>query len=284
MPLIDGKSYAKSLKEQIKEQVRQLKAQGLTPKLSVLMVGDDPASLVYAQQKEKNCRSCEIEFEMHRLPATASMEQVLDQLSQLNNDPKVTAIMVEMPLPKGLDNNIVQAAIAPEKDIDGANPINLGRLTSGLPCLRPCTPAASIMLAQHAGVDFKGKNVVVLGRSVTVGKPAALIALEKNATVTICHSKTQNLAEITKKADVLIVAIGRPHFVTADMVGEHAVVIDVGINSTDEGLVGDCHTQQILDKGASITPVPGGVGPVTNANLLGNIIQAAQAQLNQSHE
>lgn len=278
--LIDGKAYAKELKEGYKEQVAELKAAGLQPKLSVLLVGDDPASIVYAGQKKKNCASCGIEFEMHTLPAESTQDQVLAKLNELNNDRSVTAIMVEMPLPKGLDNNIVQAAIAPEKDIDGANPVNLGRLTSGLPCLRPCTPAASVMLAERAGVDLKGKKVVVLGRSVTVGKPAALMALEKNGTVTICHSKTQDLPAVTREADVLIAAIGKPHFVKADMVKAGAVVIDVGINSTDAGLVGDCDTDALLPGVTAITPVPGGVGPVTNANLIGNIVQAAKAQLN----
>lgn len=275
--LIDGKAFAKEYKENLKEQVAVLAAKGHHLKLSVLMVGDDPASLVYAGQKEKNCRACGIDFEMTRLPATASMDEVLAQVRRLNDDDSVTAIMVEMPLPQGLDNNVVQAAIQADKDIDGANPLNLGRLASGLPTLRPCTPAAAVMLAETQG-DLKGKKVVVLGRSVTVGKPAALIALEKHATVTVCHSRTADLAAEVRQADVLIAAIGKPKFVTADMIKDGAVVIDVGINSTDEGLVGDCDFEAMQGKAAAITPVPGGVGPVTNANLIANILQAAGLQ------
>lgn len=277
--LIDGKALAAELKAQYASRVEALKAKGLSPKLAVLMVGDDPASLVYAGQKQKNCEKLGIAFEMHRLPATASEDEVLTALGKLNDDDAVTAIMVEMPLPKGLDNNRVQAAICPEKDIDGANPINLGRLASGLPCMRACTPAASIALAEAAGVDFKGKKVVVLGRSVTVGKPAALMAMEKHATVTVCHSRTADLAGETSQADVLIAAIGKPKFVTADMVKPGAVVIDVGINSTPDGLVGDCDTQALMDVASAITPVPGGVGPVTNAKLIGNIVEAAERRL-----
>lgn len=277
--IIDGKALAKSLKEGYKQEVEQLKAKGVEPRLAVLMVGDDPASEVYAGQKKKNCENLGIAFEMHRLPATATEPEVLAALDKLNKNEDITAIMVEMPLPKGLDNNRVQAAICPDKDIDGANPANLGRLASGLPCLRACTPAASIACAEAAGVDFKGKRVVVLGRSVTVGKPAALMALEKHGTVTICHSRTADLPSVTREADVLIAAIGKAKFVTADMVKPGAVVIDVGINSTPDGLVGDCDTEALMNVAGAITPVPGGVGPVTNARLMGNIVASAARRL-----
>ena len=273
--IVDGKALAAKLKSSYSAQIEDLKARGVEPKLAVLMVGDDPASEVYAGQKKKNCEKLGIAFEMDRLSASSTEEQVLAALQTLNDDPTVTAIMVEMPLPKGLDNNKVQAAICPEKDIDGANPVNLGLLASGLPCMRACTPSAAIALAEEAGVEFKGKKVVVLGRSVTVGKPAALIALEKHATVTVCHSRTVDLAGETRQADVLIAAIGKPKFATADMVKPGAVVIDVGINSTPDGLVGDCDTEALMSVASAITPVPGGVGPVTNAKLIGNIVEAA---------
>lgn len=276
--IIDGKAYAATLKETLKSQVSDLLDRGVKLKLSVLLVGDDEASALYAEQKRKNCAAMGVDYELTKLPATATQEQVLDHVRKLNADDTVTAIMVEMPLPKGLNAQQVQETIAPEKDIDGANPINLGRLTSGLPNLTPCTSEATVRLAE-AQTDLKGKKVVVVGRSVVVGKPAALLALEKNATVTICHSRTPDLAAELKSADVVIAAVGKAGLITGSMIKEGAIVIDAGINSKEGGgITGDCDFESMQGIAGAITPVPGGVGPVTNANLLANILKAAHLQ------
>lgn len=277
--VMDGRVAAKEAKEEIKSRVSALKARGVTPALTVVMVGEDPASGVYAEQKRKNCDSVGISFSFIQLPGETSEKELLELVDRLNRDASINGILVEMPLPKHISNERIQAAIDPDKDVDGSNPANLGRLLSGLPSLRPCTPQGAMYLMEKYGVDLKGKHAVVVGRSTIVGKPVAMLLLEKNATVTICHSRTANLADIVRSADVVVAAVGRAKTVTADMVKPGAVVVDVGINSTPDGIVGDVDYEPISKVASAISPVPGGVGPLTIAMLLGNVVQAAERSL-----
>lgn len=277
--VMDGRVAAKEAKEEIKSRVSALKARGVTPALTVVMVGEDPASGVYAEQKRKNCDSVGISFSFIQLPGETSEKELLELVDRLNRDASINGILVEMPLPKHISNERIQAAIDPDKDVDGSNPANLGRLLSGLPSLRPCTPQGAMYLMEKYGVDLKGKHAVVVGRSTIVGKPVAMLLLEKNATVTICHSRTANLADIVRSADVVVAAVGRAKTVTADMVKPGAVVVDVGINSTPDGIVGDVDYEPVSKVASAISPVPGGVGPLTIAMLLGNVVQAAERSL-----
>ncbi len=277
--VMDGRVAAKEAKEEIKSRVSALKARGVTPALTVVMVGEDPASGVYAEQKRKNCDSVGISFSFIQLPGETSEKELLELVDRLNRDASINGILVEMPLPKHISNERIQATIDPDKDVDGSNPANLGRLLSGLPSLRPCTPQGAMYLMEKYGVDLKGKHAVVVGRSTIVGKPVAMLLLEKNATVTICHSRTANLADIVRSADVVVAAVGRAKTVTADMVKPGAVVVDVGINSTPDGIVGDVDYEPISKVASAISPVPGGVGPLTIAMLLGNVVQAAERSL-----
>lgn len=277
--VMDGRVAAKEAKEEIKSRVSALKARGVTPALTVVMVGEDPASGVYAEQKRKNCDSVGISFSFIQLPGETSEKELLELVDRLNRDASINGILVEMPLPKHISNERIQATIDPDKDVDGSNPANLGRLLSGLPSLRPCTPQGAMYLMEKYGVDLKGKHAVVVGRSTIVGKPVAMLLLEKNATVTICHSRTANLADIVRSADVVVAAVGRAKTVTADMVKPGAVVVDVGINSTPDGIVGDVDYEPVSKVASAISPVPGGVGPLTIAMLLGNVVQAAERSL-----
>ncbi len=280
--VMDGRAAAKEAKEEIRSRVEAIKAKGVEPALTVVLVGDDPASKVYAEQKRKNCESVGISFSFHQLPGSTSEEDLLALVDNLNSDPSVHGILVEMPLPKHISNERVQAAIDPDKDVDGSNPANLGRLVSGLPSLRPCTPQGAMYLMEKHDVDLSGKHAVVVGRSTIVGKPVAMLLLEKNATVTICHSRTSNLAEVIKSADVVVAAVGRAKMITGDMIKPGAVVVDVGINSTPDGIVGDVDYESALKVAGYLSPVPGGVGPLTIAMLLGNVATSAERTLYKS--
>lgn len=277
--IISGKELAARIKQRVSSQVEELKAGGVTPCLAVVLVGDDPASAVYVRGKESDCRECGIESRMLRLPADTTQDQLLEQLKQLAEDRSVHGILVQLPLPAQIDEQAVIAAIPPEKDVDGFSPVNVGRMMIGQECFLPCTPAGCIEMLKSTGMPIAGKRAVVLGRSNIVGKPAAMLLLRENATVTICHSKTENLAQLCAEADILVAAIGKAKFVTGDMVKPGAVVIDVGINRDENGkLCGDVDFAAAEQKASFITPVPGGVGLMTRAMLLVNTIQAARRQ------
>lgn len=277
--IISGKELAARIKQRVSGQVEELKAGGVIPCLAVVLVGDDPASAVYVRGKESDCRECGIESRMLRLPADTTQAQLLEQLKQLAEDNSVHGILVQLPLPAQIDEQAVIAAIPPEKDVDGFSPVNVGRMMIGEECFLPCTPAGCIEMLKSTGMPIAGKRAVVLGRSNIVGKPAAMLLLRENATVTICHSKTENLAQLCAEADILVAAIGKAKFVTGDMVKPGAVVIDVGINRDENGkLCGDVDFAAAEQKASFITPVPGGVGLMTRAMLLVNTIQAARRQ------
>ncbi len=274
--ILDGKKMSAEIREAIKEKVVLLKEKGIVPGLAVILVGDNPASKVYVGQKEKGCLEAGFASFLHRLPETTSQEELLALIDKLNADKTVHGILVQLPLPRQIDPDTVLAAIRPEKDVDGFHPVNIGRLVAGLPASEPCTPKGILRLLKSTGIPLAGKEAVVIGRSNIVGKPVALMLLAESATVTICHSKTADLAEHARRADILVAAIGKPRFVTADMVKEGAVVIDVGINRLEEGLVGDVDYEPVAEKASWITPVPGGVGPMTIAMLLENTLEQAE--------
>jgi len=277
--IIDGKELAKNIREKLKDEVLELKNADINPKLAVIMVGDDKASKVYVKNKSKACEDVGIAYEEHLLPAETKMEELLELIEKLNNDETVHGILVQSPLPKGLDANIAFKTISSKKDVDGFNPINVGKLSLNQDCFVSCTPFGVIKMLEAYNIQIEGAHAVVIGRSNIVGKPLVQCLLNKNATVTVCHSRTKNLKEITKQADILIAAIGKPKFVTEDMVKDGAVVIDVGINRMDDGkLVGDTDFENIKEKVLHITPVPGGVGPMTIAMLMHNVVKAAKQQ------
>jgi methylenetetrahydrofolate dehydrogenase (NADP+)/methenyltetrahydrofolate cyclohydrolase len=290
--IISGKEIAKSIREELKEKVDQLKEKGVTPGLAVVLVGEDPASQVYVRAKGKACDKLGIYSETTTLPAETGEEEILNLIDKHNNDPKIHGILVQLPLPKHIDENKVLMAIDPDKDVDGFHPVNVGRMLVGADCFLPCTPHGVQELLIRSGNDPEGKHVVVVGRSNIVGKPVAGILMQKkpgaNATVTIAHSRTQNLPELTRTADVIVAAIGKPEFIKADMVKDGVVVIDVGVNqvgTTPEGkriLKGDVDFEAVKEKASAITPVPGGVGPMTITMLMQNTIQSAQNTLNNS--
>ena len=259
---------------------RQLTAKGHRPGLAVVLVGNNPASQVYVRNKENDCRECGIYSAMYTLPEETTEEQLLSLLDTLNQDDSVHGILVQLPVPKQIDPQKVIEAIDPKKDVDAFHPINVGYLTAGMPRFAPCTPAGIVALMEHYRIDPAGKHCVVIGRSNIVGKPMALLLLQKNGTVTICHSATENLREQTLQADILISAVGKPGFVTADMVKDGAVVIDVAMNRNAEGkLCGDVDYEAVAPKASYITPVPGGVGPMTRVMLLENTLTACRLQL-----
>ena len=276
--IIDGKELAKNIREGLKEEVNELKNADINPKLAVIMVGDDKASKVYVKNKSKACEDVGIEYEEYLLPEKTKMKELLELIEKLNNDETIHGILVQSPLPEGLDANEAFKTISPKKDVDGFNPINVGKLSLNQDCFVSCTPYGIIKMLENYNIPIEGANAVIIGRSNIVGKPLAKCLLNKNATVTVCHSKTKNLGDITKQADILIAAIGKAKFVTQDMVKEGATVIDVGINRTETGLMGDTDFDAIKEKAAYITPVPGGVGPMTIAMLMTNVIKAAKQQ------
>ena len=277
MERIDAKALAASVKAQAVQQAAALAAAGVHPKLTVILVGEDPASEVYVRGKQRDCAECGIESELLRLPADTTEERLLAEIAARNADPSVHGLLAQLPLPAQISEQRVIEAIDPEKDVDGFTPVNVGRMLIGEDCFLPCTPAGCIELLRAAGCEIAGKRAVVLGRSDIVGKPMALLLLRENATVTVCHSKTQDLASITREADILVAAIGRDRFVGADMVKEGAVVIDVGINRGADGkLHGDVDEAALAGKAGWITPVPGGVGLMTRAMLMANTLRAAR--------
>tara|TARA_Y100000310_G_scaffold345659_1_gene467855 strand:+ start:21557 stop:22402 length:846 start_codon:yes stop_codon:yes gene_type:complete len=268
--IIDGKEIARKIREEIKKEVAALEKK---PGLAAIIVGDNPASKVYVGMKRKTCEEVGIYSEEFKLPEETSEEELLELVRKLNKEDKIHAILLQLPIPKHINEEKALSAIALEKDVDGFNSVNIGKLVRGNEASVPCTPKGIIRLLEEIGIEITGKNAVVVGRSNIVGKPTALMLLNRNATVTVCHSKTKYLGEITKKADIIVVAVGKPNMITESMVKEGAVVIDVGINKVDGKLVGDADFENIKEKAGWITPVPGGVGPMTIAMLLENTLQ-----------
>ena len=274
--IMDGKVLSKKIREQVKEEVDRLKQKNIFPKLAVIMVGEDPASKVYVRNKSKACSDTGIEYEEFLLSENTSMDELLKVIKELNERKDIHGILLQSPIPKQLDIYTAFETIDFRKDVDGFHPVNIGRLTLKRQTFISCTPHGVMKLLEEYNINLKGVNVVILGRSNIVGKPLAQCLLNEDATVTICHSKTKNIEEITKNADIVISAIGKPKFVTADMIKEGAVVIDVGINRLEAGLVGDVDFEEVSKKASYITPVPGGVGPMTIAMLLHNVVIAAK--------
>lgn len=275
--IINGKELAAKIRADLKLEVEELKQKGIFPKLAVIMVGNDSASAVYVRNKSKACNEIGIEFEEFLLPENTTREKLLGLIEELNNRKDVNGILLQSPIPKHLDIREAFNAIDYKKDVDGFHPINVGKLAIGEDCFISCTPAGVMKMLEEYNIEIEGKYAVVIGRSNIVGKPLAQCLLNKNATVTTCHSKTKNLKDITKQADILVAAIGKPKFVTEDMVKDGAIVIDIGINRNDDGkLVGDVDYQNIESKALYITPVPGGVGPMTIAMLMTNVVKAAK--------
>ena len=286
--ILDGKKISKEIQAEIKIDVAAFVGDSNSaPVLAAVLVGDDPASQVYVRNKERACARVGIESQLHRMPAESTTEDVLAKVNSLNADPAVNGILVQLPLPNGVDEQKVLDAVHPDKDVDAFHPTNVGLISQGRPRYLPCTPHGIVQMLARYDVHTTGTNVCVIGRSDIVGKPMALMLAQKNsglgpemanATVTLCHSRTKNLAEIAASADILIAAIGKPNFVTPDMVKPGAVVVDVGINRTDDGLVGDVDFEAVSEVASQITPVPGGVGPLTVTMLLANTLAAAKYQ------
>ena len=277
--IIDGKKISAQVKAEVAKEVEALAGKGISVGLAVVIVGNDPASRVYVNNKKKACAVCGIQSYEYALPEDTTEQQLLELVDQLNRDPKVNGILVQLPVPPQIDDHRVIEAIAPEKDVDAFTEGNVGKIMIGEYSLLPCTPAGCLDLINSTGVSIEGKNCVVIGRSNIVGKPMAMLLLHRNGTVTICHSRTRNLREICSQADILVAAVGKAGFVTADMVKEGAVVIDVGMNRNAEGkLCGDVDFAAVEQKAGYITPVPGGVGPMTIATLMRNTLTAAKQQ------
>lgn len=275
---IDGKAVAARVREEVRLRVAEI-ADRVRPGLATVLVGDDPASAVYVRNKHKACETAGIFSVQVELPATTSQSELLAKVDELNARDDVHGILVQLPLPDGLDDKAVVDRLDPAKDVDGLTPVSQGRLLAGTPGPRPCTPAGVLRLLDEYGVDPKGKRAVVVGRSLLVGKPVGLLLLERHATVTYCHSRTADLASEVGQADILIAAIGRPRFIPGAWIKPGATVIDVGVNRTDDGLVGDVEYETAAERAAYITPVPGGVGPMTIAMLLSNTVEAALASV-----
>lgn len=277
--IIDGKELAKKIRANLKIECEELKRKNINSKLAVIMVGEDPASKVYVRNKSRACEDVGIEYEEYLLDFKIAQKELIELIEKLNNDKTVNGILLQSPIPSNLDINEAFRKISPEKDVDGFNPVNVGKLVLNQDTFVSCTPYGIMKMFEEYDIDLIGKNVVILGRSNIVGKPLIHCCLNKNATVTSCHSKTQNLAQKAKEADILISAIGKANFVTADMVKENSVVIDVGINRLDNGkITGDVDFESVKEKASYITPVPGGVGPMTIAMLMNNVIKATRRQ------
>lgn len=275
--IIDGKAVSAQVKEEIKQEVSQLKENGVEIGLAVVIVGDDPASQVYVRNKEKACEFVGFNSYKYALPAETTEEELLALIDKLNNDDKVDGILVQLPLPKHLDDKLIINNIRPDKDVDAFHPVNVGHIMVGDYSFLPCTPAGVMKLIDSTGVDVAGKECVVIGRSNIVGKPQAMLLLHRSGTVTVCHSKTKNLKEVCSHADILVAAVGRAKMITADYIKEGAVVIDVGMNRDENGkLCGDVDFEDCKDKAGYITPVPGGVGPMTIAMLMQNTLTAGK--------
>ncbi len=278
MEIINGKELAKNVRENLKKDVDDLKSKGIFPKLAVILVGNDKASKIYVKSKNKACEEIGIDYEEILLDEKIQMNELLDIIDNLNERKDITGILLQSPIPENLDINEAFRRISPLKDVDGFNPVSVGKLCLNQDTFVSCTPYGILKMLEAYNIEVKGKHAVIVGRSNIVGKPMALSLLNRDATVTVCHSKTNNLSEITKQADILIVAIGKKHFITADMVKMGAVVIDVGINRVDDRIFGDVDFENVKEKAAFITPVPGGVGPMTVAMLMSNVVKAAKKQ------
>lgn len=277
MKLLNGKEVSARVKGELRDEVNRLKEKGILPGLAVIIVGDDPASRVYVNNKKKACAEIGIYSEEHALPAETTEEELISLIQELNTRPEISGILCQLPVPKHICEERVLLAIDPKKDVDAFHPVNVGKIMIGDYDFLPCTPAGVMELIRESGIDPSGKECVVVGRSNIVGKPQAMLLLHAHGTVTICHSRTKNLSEVTKRADILVAAVGKANFITADMVKDGAVVIDVGMNRNDEGkLCGDVDFDGVKEKCAAITPVPGGVGPMTIAMLMKNTVRAAQ--------
>ena len=276
--LIDGKTLAQEIRQEIAQDIELLVGQtGVCPGLAVVLVGDDPASAVYVRNKKKACDTAGLYVDDHALPATTTQEELLKLIDQLNNDPKIHGILVQLPLPSQIDSQTVLNTVSPDKDADGFHPYNIGRLVAGDPVFVPCTPKGVMRMIESTGQSVKGKRAVILGRSNIVGKPVAMLLMHQHATVTICHSRTTDLPGMCKEADILVAAIGKAQFVKSDMVKPGAIVIDVGINRLDDGrLVGDVDFEPVKEVAGWLSPVPGGVGPMTIAMLLANTLGGAK--------
>ncbi len=279
--IIDGKQIAADVRLDIAKRTAEFKeAHGFVPGLAVVIVGEDPASQVYVRNKKKACVDVGFHSEVHEMPEATTMDELLQKIEELKNDPAIHGILVQLPLPKHLDEKAVIAAIPPEKDVDAFHLINTGKIMLGEYSFLPCTPAGVMKLLEYENIDVTGKECVVVGRSNIVGKPMGMLLLHANGTVTICHSRTKDLAEVTRRADILVVAIGKADFITGDMIKEGAVVIDVGMNRRADGkLTGDVDYASAFEKASAITPVPGGVGPMTITMLLENTLTAAKQTL-----
>ncbi len=280
--IIDGKAVASQVRAEVAERVRALQARGVNPGLAAVLVGDDPASHIYVGSKQKACAEAGIYSERVELPASTSQAKVIEEIERLNADPRISGMIVQLPVPEHISELAVQMAVAPEKDVDCLGPTNVGLMARGWGLLLPATPYGIVELLVRSGIDPQGQHVVVVGRSGLVGMPLAIMLAQKspraNATVTICHTRTRDISAHTRQADILVVAAGRPRAVTGDMVRPGAVVVDVGINRTEDGIVGDVAFDEAIEVAGAITPVPGGVGPMTVAMLLVNTVAAAEAQ------
>ena len=273
---MDGKMVSAKVRGSILEEVNKLQAQGVRPGLAVIIVGEDPASQVYVRNKERACEECGFYSEKYALPEETTQEQLLGLIDELNHNPRIDGILCQLPVPKHISEQAIIDAISPEKDVDAFHPVNVGKIMVGNFDFLPCTPAGVMQLLDEYGIDPKGKNCVVIGRSNIVGKPMSMLLLHRHGTVTICHSRTQNLKEVCAQADILVAAVGKADFVTADMVKEGATVIDVGMNRKDGKLCGDVCFDEVNEKAAYLTPVPGGVGPMTITMLMKNTLKAAK--------
>ena len=277
MELIDGKKLAKKIREKLKTSCEELKEKGINPKLAVIMVGDDKASQVYVKNKSKVCDEIGIEFEEFILDKDIKQKELIKLIEKLNQDDNIHGILLQSPIPEHLDINEAFKTINPKKDVDGFNPVNIGKLCLNQDTFVSCTPFGIMKMLEAYNIKLEGRNVVILGRSNIVGKPLIQCCLNKNATVTVCHSKTRDIKKYTKEADVVMVAVGKAKFLTEDMIKDDAVVIDVGINRNDDGkIIGDVDFENVSQKASYITPVPGGVGPMTIAMLMNNVIKAAE--------
>ncbi|MBI3609110.1 MAG: bifunctional methylenetetrahydrofolate dehydrogenase/methenyltetrahydrofolate cyclohydrolase FolD [Nitrospirae bacterium] len=275
--IIDGKKIAAEIKGRIKEEAGRLTAEGHQPGLAAVLVGDNPASVIYVRNKRKACEEVGIYSEEHRLPDSTTQADLKKLIARLNFDPRIHGILIQLPLPKPIDTDKILLEVSPEKDVDGLHPYNIGRLTMGSPLFVPCTPAGVMAMLDYHKIPMEGRRAVIIGRSRLVGRPVSLLLMHRNATITVCHSRTRDIPSVCREGDILVAAMGRPRFVTADMVKEGAAVIDVGINRLADGsLVGDVDFDAVSKKAGWITPVPGGVGPMTIAMLLKNTLESAK--------
>jgi len=277
--IIDGKAIAAQIREEVKAEAEKFRSEGIIPKLAVILVGDDPASVVYAQSKQKAANKLSIDFELFKLDASTPEAEVLALIEKLNHDPSIHGIMVELPLPKHISKEKIMSAVDPKKDVDGVHPINRGYILSGQEGLFPATPESCIEIMLRSGVEIAGKHAVIVGRGETVGKPLVFLLLKHNPTITICHSRTPDLGQFTRQADIVIAAVGKAKLIKADMIKPGAVVVDAGINECEGGICGDVDFDSVKEVAGAITPVPGGVGSLTTALLFRNVLKGLKMQL-----